>query len=546
MRGRFRFGPRPVKAQYADRPLYDTNLASGEITRFKRVTKLETTAAGGTSFGVAEDRSFDLTALYAPRGNVGPRPVLVQMPTQRLAVSGPAPAQLSPPPFAAYAEVFIEDENIRWTADGATPADNRGEQERKGTTITLQSRQEIEGFRALAIDNVGALDPSLTARLTVVFYNGDPERRLWRTPDLDWRLTQNQPTIATPGSMSMAGDILAVGQLDKQVAGLTNAGAVEVYRFANDEWASAQVIDTPNPAGNGYFGGAVKVVRDLGGTGDDFLFVSALYESANSSGRLYVYRSTAGGPFTLVDSTQGANTPGVYMTSRVSGLDVNASGRVAVGGSGSNVPSFATGRVQTFYFNPANGVTTLQSDAQITGSTAALARTGFGVHWDGDRLVVVERGTRTLRFYGPSSATAMDATEQASITEAAGTSVYGASSALAGGIITVGDWSADIAGNDAGAVYVYAYSGAGFAYNKIQRLDGPVPGAQFGFSVDFDGTTLAVADRQQRIYIYVWDGSAFSLAAQVSTIGGATDLAIGGDKLAASDFAIPGVLLYRD
>ena len=73
-----------------------------------------------------------------------------------------------------------------------------------------------------------------------------------------------------------------------------------------------------------------------------------------------------------------------------------------------------------------------------------------------------------------------------------------------------------------------------------------MPGAQFGFSVDFDGTTLVVGDRERRIYIYAWDGSAFNLAAQVSTVGGAYDLAINGDKLAASDYTIPGVLFYRD
>ena len=130
-------------------------------------------------FDMNQAPPVDLTAtVTAAPFDLASAPIRVELAGENLAVTGAAEVALAAiPATATYAEVYIDapDANIRWTKDGSAPTDNNGEQETAGVTIRLLDRPEIDGFRALTIDALGALDPALTANLTVNYWNVAPD-----------------------------------------------------------------------------------------------------------------------------------------------------------------------------------------------------------------------------------------------------------------------------------------------------------------------------------------------------------------------------------
>jgi len=165
---------------------YATNTTVGDA-EYGRIIQLEKRnvfvngvidPAQTTFVDVNQTPEFDATALVtvAPY-TLNAQQIRVELTGEQIAVTGAAAAVLAAiPATATYAEIYIDapDSNIRWTKDGSAPADNNGEQELAGSTIRLLDRDEIDGFRALTIGGDGALDPALTANLTVNYWNIEP------------------------------------------------------------------------------------------------------------------------------------------------------------------------------------------------------------------------------------------------------------------------------------------------------------------------------------------------------------------------------------
>lgn len=162
--------------------MFDTNMTDGQIIEFARVTSVTTETDGTMTYGPALDKTPDLSAAYTIVGTAGEEPELVRLPTENLAIDAASQdtangeALAAVPTYAVYAEIYIEAENIRWTQDGSAPAVGNGEQELAGTTVKLFGKQAIDGFRALVIDNTGAITASGEAKLTVGYWNLNPER----------------------------------------------------------------------------------------------------------------------------------------------------------------------------------------------------------------------------------------------------------------------------------------------------------------------------------------------------------------------------------
>lgn len=107
-------------------------------------------------------------------------PVRVDYPDdENLAVTGTVGVALAAiPAFATYAEVYVDapDAGISWTTDGTDPVDNNRTQQNAGTTIKLLDRSEIEGFRAVPMnDGTGVIDGALTANLKIRYTNIAPD-----------------------------------------------------------------------------------------------------------------------------------------------------------------------------------------------------------------------------------------------------------------------------------------------------------------------------------------------------------------------------------
>lgn len=166
--------PKPVTRVEAN-AMFDTVLDTGKISKFLRCTTITTSPKGVVTRGPSEDRTMDRTALYAVEGHADELPVLVRISSQSVAVTGATASQLAAEPFGHYAEVYIEDGNIRWTQDGTEPAPGNGEQENAGSTVKLYGRDAVQGFRARSINSVGDLDEAVLSNLTVTIWNMDPE-----------------------------------------------------------------------------------------------------------------------------------------------------------------------------------------------------------------------------------------------------------------------------------------------------------------------------------------------------------------------------------
>jgi len=175
--------------------VYATNITTGnanlgQIVELKEV--FGTDASGDADpdnvklYDMSKNPPSDVTSTYvdasgavAPYNGYKAKPAVVQLTSETLDVTGTTASSLaSIPTHAAYAEIYIDasadDALIRWSADGSTPADDSGEQEATGKTIVLTNRAALLGFRALAMDAAGDLDDTLTASLSVTYYNTKP------------------------------------------------------------------------------------------------------------------------------------------------------------------------------------------------------------------------------------------------------------------------------------------------------------------------------------------------------------------------------------
>ena len=176
------FTPARAQTERKVNRMYDTNMSDGQIIEFARVTSVTTETDGSITFGPSLDKNPDLSADYTIVGTAAEEPQLVRLTTENLSVDGSTQdtdtgeALAAVPAYAAYAEIYIEDENVRWTQDGSAPAAGNGEQELAGGTIKLFGKQAIDGFRALVIDNVGAIASTGVVKFTVSYFNMNPER----------------------------------------------------------------------------------------------------------------------------------------------------------------------------------------------------------------------------------------------------------------------------------------------------------------------------------------------------------------------------------
>lgn len=176
------FTPVKPETRYEHNKMFDTDMTTGQIVEFLRETSITTNPDGTVVYGPAQDFDPQHVNEYTVVGTAAEAPQLVRIASEALAVAADAAAGVGValaaiPAYADYAEIYVEDENIRWVQDGSIPADNNGEQEMAGTTIKLFGRQAIEGFKAVVIDNTGAVtsDAAAISNLSVSYWNQNPE-----------------------------------------------------------------------------------------------------------------------------------------------------------------------------------------------------------------------------------------------------------------------------------------------------------------------------------------------------------------------------------
>jgi hypothetical protein len=125
---------------------------------------------------------------------------------------------------------------------------------------------------------------------------------------------------------------------------------------------------------------------------------------------------------------------------------------------------------------------------------------------------------------------------------------FGHSVALEGDTLAIGAPDDDDQGSNAGAVYIYTRSGAGWSYTKKLTASGGAAGDEFGYSVALSGNTLLVGVRDDddmginsgSAYVYVGSGSNWYFQQKLTASDGEAFDAFGNSVALSGDTALIG------
>ncbi|NDB96014.1 MAG: hypothetical protein EBZ78_07625, partial [Verrucomicrobia bacterium] len=131
-------------------------------------------------------------------------------------------------------------------------------------------------------------------------------------------------------SMDITEDLLAVGRPDSSTNGLTNSGAVDVYRKGtNGLFSRTATIYPPVAVGSGKFGSTLALVNTTLVVGSP----GVVKDATNAAGALYIYAISTNGAASLV-STNRIAVNATYSNEIYGSSIFRESDRIAVGTSG--------------------------------------------------------------------------------------------------------------------------------------------------------------------------------------------------------------------
>jgi hypothetical protein len=326
-----------------------------------------------------------------------------------------------------------------------------------------------------------------------------------RQSDGTWPLTA---TLSSQGGnqawelfgveVAVDGNLIAVGAVDRDQAGQTDAGGVFIFEKSGSSWSYLQQVTAPMPVAQDKFGGSI----DLVGTN---LVVAAVRRdrgAVQDTGAVYVY-TRPGALFSLAQSIQ----PRDGMANDVFGtglaLEVASGGarRLVIGAEGVDTAGLANAGAAYVYDSPGAAAFT-QTQKLVAGDPAAGA-------------------------------------------------IFGTSVSLAGSRIAIGASSLSGAAPQSGAAYTFALAGTWSQQQKLERNPSDL-GASFGSSIALAGTNLLIGATNESIgtlldytggaHAYRELAGAFQhmhvLTAQGAVAGQTYGqrFALGGDRLASVGF----------
>jgi len=309
------------------------------------------------------------------------------------------------------------------------------------------------------------------------------------------KLLSSDPHIADHFGVDVAldGDVAVVGADDHDKAG-TNAGLAAVYRFDGGLWQSESPLLAADGAAGDALGRKVAVSGDVALVGaplDDLV-------SGADAGSAYVFRYDGG--YWMQEAKLRPTGPGTTLDAF--GSSVSVSGDVAVVGAPGD-------------------------DDAATDAGAAYVYRYDGASW----LL------------------------EAKLLASGGASGDGCGSAVGvfGGVVAVGCSGDDDLGTDSGSVFVYHYTGAGWAFKAHFTPNGGGAGDGFGSAVAVWGDLVVTgapgADASGgtdsgRAYVARYRGPSYVLDAVLTAADGATDDHFGTSVAAWGDTVVVGSLPF--
>ncbi|MCP4424409.1 MAG: hypothetical protein GY803_07960, partial [Chloroflexi bacterium] len=274
-------------------------------------------------------------------------------------------------------------------------------------------------------------------------------------------------------AVAMTGNVMAVGAYIADANRTAGSGYVEMFRHDGAQWVMEQrltLADTPDaPTSNDYFGQAVAVSGNTAAIG--------------------AYRARAGG--------------------------------------------ITLGAVYIFTYNGSQWVyeATLRAN-----DGSAEAHFGYALDLEGDRLVVGAKYDDEQALNAGAAyifeRVGITWTQTAKLTASNGAANdwFGFDVALSGDTVVVGAHYADVAGSNAGLVYVYTFDGAAWNETQILQSSDLTAGDIFGYAVDIHNDTILVGARfdddkgsaSGSVYLFTYDGSAWNQSTKLTASDGQT------------------------
>ena len=287
-----------------------------------------------------------------------------------------------------------------------------------------------------------------TDKGTIFFYDGTAWKGVSFTaennvPPITRLAIDTKANTSFGNQVDIAGDYAIIGAKLWSTNAMPNRGAAYIFYKGTNGWLQQAKLTPPDSTANDYFGASVAIKGD-------YAIVGAPTK-ANGRGKIYLYKRTG----TAWNLEANFTKPGAVTDYDNFGFSVemciNGAGLpiAIIGTPFTNVGGTDKGEITTFTRNIATGI------------------------WAFGQTIVP--------------------------TDIANNDNYGFSIAADGNYLVVGaPYQNGTAGTDAGAAYVYLFSGS--TYSQQTKLIGATAGASFGISVAINGNLIAAAAPYAALY----------------------------------------------
>lgn len=369
------------------------------------------------------------------------------------------------------------------------------------------------------------------------------DRTLQERALLAFQTVKGGPGTNFGATLVLNGDTVAVGASGEDTAINFDTGAVYVYTRVGFNWVQQQVLQSPVNTSGLFFGEALAL-------DDNTLAVSSYYQD-DSAGAVYLY-TRAAGVWTL-QATLTANDRaagdlfGVALALDGNTLAVSAPGADTTAGTDSGAVYIFT-RTGSTWAQQAKLVT--NSPASGAGRSLAL-EAGTLLIGDPEATVgAMARAGRVMVYTGGGATWTPRAIVTASAPQATARFGYSLSyfGGASGGQVAVG--APGLAtGEDSGAVYLFAGSGASWTQVVHLTPNTPQAGQTFGEEVGWNGQRLLVGapnydagtlQSSGAVYVFAMIGSTWVQSQFVTGNDAATGGYFGSGLAAGPDWSVIG------
>jgi len=294
--------------------------------------------------------------------------------------------------------------------------------------------------------------------------------------------------------VAVDGNVLAVGAVDRDQAGQTDAGGVFVFERTGTTWPLLQQLTAPMPVAQDKFGNAIDVVGQN-------IVVAALRRERGvitDAGAVYVY-TRPGSTFSLAQTIQ----PSDGAPNDVFGTDLalevtNGARRLVVGAEGCDPGNVSNAGAVYVYDSVAPAAFT-QTQKLLAGDPTAGAIFGTEVALAGARIAV---GASSFNGAAPQSGAAYTFTLSGTWTQqqklqrnpSDANATFGSSVALFGTNLLVGASNESIGTlvDYTGAAHAYFEVGGVFEHMHVLSAQGSDPSLTYGVRLSLGGDRMAV------------------------------------------------------